>query len=78
MKQHEQVIVLVAALDHIMQDVPLDSINEFKRSLICYVEEKAPHICQQISQTGSLSDDMRKNIIELSKEFLRLRKSGKR
>jgi F-type H+/Na+-transporting ATPase subunit alpha len=77
MKQYEQVIILVAALNQIIQDIPPEDIGMFKQSLIGYAEEKAPDLCRRITQTGLLSDDMRKEIIGLSKEFLSMWKSGR-
>ena len=77
MKQHEQVIILVAALNHIMQDIPPEDIGMFRQSLIGYAGEKAPDLCRRITQTGLLSDDMREKIIGLSKEFLSMWKSGR-
>ena len=77
MKQHEQVMILVAALNHIMQDIPPEDIGMFRQSLIGYAEEKAPDLCRRITQTGLLSDDMREEIIGLSKEFLSMWKSGR-
>ena len=71
MAQYEQVICLVAALNHVMQDIPLEDINGFKRSLISYVEENAKHICERISQSGELTDEMRDEIIALSGSFLK-------
>ncbi len=71
MAQYEQVICLVAALNHVMQDIPLENINEFKRSLISYIEENAGEICGQISQSGELTDETRDEIIALSENFLK-------
>ena len=70
MKQHEQVITLVAALNHVMQDVPADRIHAFARDLIGHIEEQAPHICKEIGEGGQLSDEARQTIIRLSREFL--------
>lgn len=75
MSQHEQVIVLVAALNHIMQDVPLGKIGEFKQGLIRYIEKQAPYICQEIDKKGQLSDEIRQDIIGLAQEFLQSPKS---
>lgn len=75
MSQHEQVIVLVAALNHIMQDVPLSKIGEFKQGLIRYVEKQAPYICQEIDKKRQLSDEIRQDIIGLAQEFLQSSKS---
>ena len=70
MKQHEQVITLVAALNHVMQDIPSDQIHAFTRELIRHIEERAPHICKEIGEDGRLSDESKQTIIKLSRAFL--------
>lgn len=75
MSQHEQVIVLVAALNHIMQEVPLNKTAEFKQGLVCYLEKQAPYLCQEIDKKGQLSDEIKQDIIKLAQEFLQSSKS---
>lgn len=70
MSQHEQVIVLVAALNHIMQEVPLNKMAEFKQGLICYIEKQTSYLCQEIDKKGQLSDEIKQDIIKLAQEFL--------
>lgn len=77
MSQHEQVITLVASLNHIMQTVPLKEINVFKRKLIKYIEHNASHVCQEIDELGILADDVKQEILKLSKEFLNSYKERK-
>lgn len=69
MKQHEQVITLVAALDHQMQEIPLAQMDAFKYGLIAYVQENAPHICSGIDRTGIISEEDRAEILRLTKEY---------
>lgn len=68
--QQEQVITLVAALAHTMDDLPLDKINDFRRGLISYAEENAADICRKISVSGELSEEMKEHITELAKKYL--------
>ena len=70
MKQHEQVITLVAALNHVMQDLPKERIHPFTRELIRHIEMQAPHICKEIGEGGLLTDEGRQTILKLSREFL--------
>jgi F-type H+-transporting ATPase subunit alpha len=70
MQQHEQVIALIAALNHVMQDVPTDEIDTFKWDLIHYVEERAGHICRQIDEQGVLEMQEREELLRLSREFM--------
>ena len=67
--QHEQVITLVAALKHVMQDVPLNRMEDFRRELLEFVEEQAPELCSRIDGTGKLPDEDREQILTLAKQF---------
>jgi F-type H+-transporting ATPase subunit alpha len=71
MKRHEQVIVLMAALDHIMQDIPLGHIGAFSRGLLKFVQQQAPHICHKIDQTGMLPARDRHDILTLARSYLK-------
>ena len=68
--QHQQVILLVSALGHMMQDIPLDAIDRFEDGLLAFMEEQAPDLCRRIDMTGQLEQEDREEILELSKEFL--------
>ena len=65
MKQHEQVITLVAALGHVMQPLSVDQISGFQKLLIETAHKDASQLCQRIDQ-GRLSDEDRKAILELA------------
>lgn len=71
MKQHEQVIILVTALGHLMQNVPVQRINECSQKLLSHFEEKAPEICLEIDQTGKLPAETKERILKLAQEFLK-------
>lgn len=71
-QQHEQVITLVAALNHIMQNIPLAEIGAFQRGLISFVESQAADCCYQIDHDGLLSDAARQTILDLSAAYLPL------
>lgn len=75
MKQHEQVITLVAALGHIMQDVLVQNISEFNQKLLSYFEEKNPLLCKEIDQTGILTSESKEKILNRAKEFLEQKKA---
>ena len=70
MCQHEQVVTLVAALHHVMQEVPLGEIAAFRSALLAYAEEQAGELCRRIDRTGQLSDSDRAEILALSHRFL--------
>lgn len=75
MKQHEQVITLVTALGHLMQEVPVQRIHDCNEELLAYMEEKAPDLCWEIDQTGKLSAEAKERILQLAQDFLELEKA---
>ena len=70
MSQHDQVITLVSALHHVMQDVPLDNMGRFHTELIKYAEKNMSDVCRRVDTTGQLSDPDREEILKVAKEFL--------
>ena len=70
MSQHDQVITLVSALHHVMQDVSLDDMGHFHTELIKYAEKNMSDVCRRVDTTGQLSDSDREEILKVAKEFL--------
>ena len=70
MQLHEQVILLVAALHHVMQDVPLEQVGKFRGELLAYFEVHAQELCRSIEETGRMSPEERDRICALAEEFL--------
>ena len=68
-KPHEQIIMLVAATAHVMQDIPVDNISDFRNKLLEYFHEEEDVMCKQIDSTGQLSDDDKKAIIDAALKF---------
>ncbi len=66
---HGQVIVLVAAMGHVMQDVPLDQLDRFRAGLIAYIEDQAPDLCSRLDRTGKLLEEDREEIADLAGDF---------
>ena len=70
MSQHEQVITLIAAQDHVMQEVPLAQVNAMQKALIARAEQQMPDLCARIDRSGELSVDDRREIQHFSRAFL--------
>ena len=70
LSQHQQVILLTAALDHVMQDVPLEQMDRFRAALLAALEEGVPDLCARIDQTGRLSQEDREELLDLSRDCL--------
>ena len=76
-KQHEQVIMLVAALNKVMLSIPANEIQEFRKGLISHVESQLPDLCRRIDSTGEFSEEIRSEIISASKNYLEIYKQGR-
>ena len=68
--QHQQVILLTAALHHVMQPVPLAEMDDFRGQLLRFVETQNPALCRRIDESGQMGEDDQKTLLQLSKEFL--------
>ena len=69
-KQYEQVILLVAGLNHVFQEIVPEQLDTFIPALLQHFGETQGALCNTIEQTGQLSDDQQSQIIEISKEFV--------
>lgn len=73
--QSEQVILLVTALSHTMQEIPVKEIPEFKKALLLYAKKELKEECAVIEQAGQLSEEAKVRIITMAKEFCRIWKT---
>lgn len=69
LSQIEQVIILVAALNHKFVKVPLEDIPSKKLELCRYVEENAPSVIQVLSSGAAFSDEVKDEILKLADSF---------
>ena len=56
-RQHEQVILLMAAQGHLFQHVPLNRMDEIVAELLRHVEQEESVLCARIEETGKASPD---------------------
>ena len=68
--QHQQVILLTAALHHVMQPVPLAEVDSFREQLLRFAETQNLALCRRIDESGQMSEDDQETLLQLSKEFL--------
>lgn len=69
MKQYEQIIILVAALNRVMQGISPEKIGEFKHGFLSYIEKQAPHIIRKI-ETGEFGEEIKEEIVRFAREYL--------
>ena len=67
--QHQQVIMLIVALGHELQDIPPEQIEAYRARLLQFAEENEAELCQRIDATGTLSDEEKEQILALGKRF---------
>ena len=78
LSQHQQVILLTAAMDHVMQDIPPEQMGRFRGELLSALEEEAPNLCSQIDRTGRISPEDREEILRMARACLeRFQGAGK-
>jgi hypothetical protein len=66
---HQQVIMLVSAMAHVMVDVELDDVQTFIKGLLEKFETEYPEIGQEIDREKVLSDELKDKIIEVAQEY---------
>ncbi len=76
LSQHRQVILLVSAMNRVMQTVPLERMDDFENHLLAFLEESAPDLCSRIDLTGQLSGEDREEIVQLAGRALEAFRSG--
>ncbi len=70
LKMHQQVILLVAALSHAMQDVPLEELSAFRDGLLDFAERQIPELCQEIEEVGAkLTQEQRERILDMVRRY---------
>ena len=69
MARHAQVITLVAALRHAMQNIPPEQISAFREEMLAWFEQNCAELCERIQKTGQLSEEDRALIEARAAEF---------
>jgi F-type H+-transporting ATPase subunit alpha len=69
-KQHEQVVILVAAMAHLFQNVPIKKIGEVRSELLTHIHTELPELCREIDEKGQLTDEAKQQIIDSAKAFI--------
>ncbi len=68
-KMHEQVILLVAALNNAFQNVELDSVLSTSKDMLAYFNTNYASLCKDLETSGDLTDENKEKIIEIAREF---------
>ena len=66
---HEQVIILCAAIAHVMENVPLTKIIKFRDEMLRHFSVTESALCAKIDETGVMTPEEKEQIIEAAKRF---------
>ncbi len=66
---HEQVIILCAAIAHVMENVPQDKIIKFRDEMLKHFAITESALCAKIDETGVMTPEEKEQIIEAAKRF---------
>ena len=70
MAQHEQVITLICAMAHLLQDVPPAQVPACNRALLERIRVQAAELCRDIDRSGRLEPADRERILAIARDFL--------
>ncbi|MBR4544262.1 MAG: F0F1 ATP synthase subunit alpha [Lachnospiraceae bacterium] len=66
---HEQVIILCAAIAHVMENVPQAKIIKFRDEMLTHFSMTESALCAKIDETGVMTPEEKEQIIEAAKRF---------
>jgi len=69
LSQHRMVILLIAALNHTMEKIPIDELLTYREKMLSHVEAKHDHICRRIDRNGKLIDRDKEVLLDEARAF---------
>ncbi len=69
LSMEEQVVTLVAANGHMMDNVYLYDVKDFQNRFLAFMKEEHSEIMSAIRSSKNLTDDIKEQIIDAAKEF---------
>lgn len=76
-KVEEQVVIIYAATNGFLDDIPEFEIKRFEAELIEFFRQKYSHILKQIAEYKALKDEVKKPMVEALEEFKAVFQSSK-
>ncbi len=65
----EQVMILYAATNKYLMDLPVNKVRKFNQDLVKFVREKYPKILTSIAETGDINDEIMQLMKSATEEF---------
>jgi len=69
MPVEEQVVVLFAAVNGFLDDIPLEAVRDFERRLLAYMREEKGEILGKLREERKLSPELREQLERAVREF---------
>ena len=69
MSRHRQVSLLVAAMGHTMEDIPLEVLNQYREELLAYIETRHDVVCRRIDSGGQLTGGDKDRLLKAARHF---------
>ncbi len=63
-KLYQQIIILCAAQNKLMNDIPLKKLKEFESGMISYFERTYPELIKNIMEKGEYSEEIKETILK--------------
>lgn len=70
LSMHQQVIVLVCAMGHVLSKVALKDVTDFRDALLDHFEQEHSDLCRSLEDEKVLTDDMKQEILRIAEKYL--------
>lgn len=69
LSMHQQVIVLVCAMGHVLSKVAVKDVTDFRDALLDHFEQEHSELCRSLEDEKVLKDDMKQEILRIAEAF---------
>lgn len=70
LSMHQQVIVLVCAMGHVLSKVAVKDVTDFRDALLDHFEQEHSGLCRSLEDEKVLTDDMKQEILRIAEKYL--------
>ena len=70
LSMHQQVIVMVCAMGHVLSKVAVKDVTDFRDALLDHFEQEHSDLCRSLEDEKVLTDDMKQEILRIAEEYL--------
>lgn len=69
LSMHQQVIVLVCAMGHVLSKVAVKDVTDFRDALLDHFEQEHSDLCRSLEDEKVLTNDMKQEILRIAEAF---------